>query len=252
MRVISCPTCHESLPGIAKYCARCGEQLPTSVLLLDLVDEDLLAPTIKINHLPAGLKVPSFYSLSTGNNTHSQRVSSRLTATVHRSRRNVVASSRSAIVVAQPQSSELDMMDDELQRRANWEKIVTHKTSRVTPDLVTPPSVPVAYKSPVGATPPALISVRGTAAQKATSIANSLFFLDKYLSFVVLVIRRRFWSCGLIWTRFLQSGFAYKQRNRIESHSLKRRHWWNYYASWYRVQPKRKSRIDSRCKYYHR
>ena len=184
MRVISCPTCHESLPGIAKYCARCGEQLPTSVLLLDLVDEDLLAPTIKINHLPAGLKVPSFYSLSTGNNTHSQRVSSRLTATVHRSRRNVVASSRSAIVVAQPQSSELDMMDDELQRRANWEKIVTHKTSRVTPDLVTPPSVPVVYKSPVGATPPALISVRGTAPKKPPQLPTRFF---SWISILVLL-----------------------------------------------------------------
>ena len=184
MRVISCPTCHEPLPGIAKYCARCGEHLPTSAFSLDLVDEDLLAPTIKINHLPAALKVPGFYSLGTGNNTHSQHASSRLTATVHRSRRNGVASSRSTIVVAQPQSGELDMIDDELQRRANWEKIVTHKTSRVTPDLVTPPPVPVAYKSPVGATPPALISVRRTAPQKLPQLPTRFF---SWISILVLL-----------------------------------------------------------------
>jgi hypothetical protein len=184
VRVIRCPNCNEPLPGIAKYCARCGKHLPTSALSFDVVDEDLLAPTVKIDHLPASLKVPGFYALGTGNSTHTQRANSRLTATVHRSRRNGVTSARSAFVVAQPESGELDMIDDELQRRANWEKIVTHKTSRVTLDQVTPPSVPMAYKSPAGATPPALISVRRTAPKKPSQLPTRFF---SWISILVLL-----------------------------------------------------------------
>ena len=184
MRVISCPNCNEPLPGIAKYCARCGEHLSTSALLLDMVDEDLLAPTIKINHLPAALKVPHFYAPDTGNSTRTQHASSRLTATVHRSRRNGGASTSSTIVATQPRSSEQDVIDDELLRRANWEKVVTHKTPRVTLDLVTPPSVPVVYKSPVGATPPALISVRKTPPKKPPHLPTRFF---SWISILVLL-----------------------------------------------------------------
>ena len=184
MRVISCPNCYEPLPGIAKYCARCGEHLPASALSFDLVDEDLLAPTIKINHLPAALKVPRFYALGAGNSTRTQNASSRLTATVHRSRRNGVASTSSTITAAPPRSSEQDVIDDELLRRANWEKVVTHKTSRVTPDLVTPPSVPVVYKSPLGATPPALISVRRTPPKKPPQLPTRFF---SWISILVLL-----------------------------------------------------------------
>jgi Viral BACON domain len=183
VRVISCPNCYEPLPGIAKYCARCGEQLSTSALILDLVDEDLIAPTIKINPRPGALKAPRFYGLGNGNSTRSQRSSSRLTATVHRSRRNGEASSSSTIVATQPRSNELDVIDDELQRRANWEKVVTHKTSRVTPDLVTPPSIPAVYKSPAGATPPALIGVRSIAPKQPPQLQTRFF---SWISILVL------------------------------------------------------------------
>ncbi|HYX49814.1 MAG TPA: hypothetical protein VE843_08735, partial [Ktedonobacteraceae bacterium] len=50
--------------------------------------------------------------------------------------------------------------------------------------LMTPPSVPVIYKSPVGATPPALISVRKTPPKKPPQLATRFF---SWISILVLL-----------------------------------------------------------------
>ena len=166
MRVIRCPDCQEPLPETANYCAKCGEHLLTPALSLNSIDENLGAPTIKIIHRSPALKVTRFYVANTGNSTHTQRASSPITATVQRSRRNALDSSSQTIPTHQPHMSELDVIDDELQRRANWEKVVTYKTPRVTPVRETPPAMPVVYKSLASSTPPALISVRSTPPKK--------------------------------------------------------------------------------------
>lgn len=178
MRVIRCPNCLEPLPEHAKYCARCGEHLPTPAFLLDLVDEDLFAPTIKLKRIPTALKVPRFYTLNTDNSKRTQYASLGVTATLHRPQHNeLVASSQSRL-------GELDTIDDALQQRANWEKVVTHKTARIAPDPVTPRSMPVVYKSPSGSTPPTLTSVRKTPPQKPPHLPTRFF---SWISILVLL-----------------------------------------------------------------
>jgi len=181
VRVIRCPDCYEPLPEIAKYCGRCGEQLAISAFSFGLVDEDLLAPTIKIHHLPAAFKLPRFYTLGTGNSTRTQHASSGVTVTAHRSRRVEVASSSSTIVATQL-SEEDD--DDEILHRANWEKVVTHKTSRVTSDLIALQSVTEVDTSHVSVTPTVLISVRRTPPQKPPQLPTRFF---SWMSILVLL-----------------------------------------------------------------
>jgi BACON domain-containing protein/zinc ribbon protein len=183
VRVIRCPNCQEPLPETAKFCASCGEHLPASVYSLDMVDEDLYAPTIKMGITPEALKVPHFYAMNTGNGS-TQQASSGITATVQRPRSNVLVSSSQTLPVSQSRLSELDVIDDELLHRANWEKVVTQKTLPVSPAPETPPSVPVVYKPLVGVTPPALVSARKASPKKPPLPSTRLF---SWISILVLL-----------------------------------------------------------------
>ncbi len=143
-----------------------------------MVDEDLIAPTIVISQKPSALKVTRFYELK--NST--QDTSPRLTATVQQSQHNGPVSSSQSLPVIRPLLSELDVIDDELQSRANWEKIVTHKTSRVTPETGNPLVVTGVYKPLVSETPPALISVRRASPKKAPRLSTN------YISWISILI----------------------------------------------------------------
>jgi Viral BACON domain len=180
MRVICCPNCQEPLPGIAKFCARCGEHLPLSAQSLNMVDEDLVAPTIKMCDRPTALTITRFYAL----NNSTQHTSPRLTATVQQSRHNGLVSSIQTLPVIEPPLRDQDVIDDELQSRANWEKIVTHKTSRVTPEIGNLPVVPVVYKPLERTTPPALISVRRAPPTKLPRLSTHFV---SWISFLVLL-----------------------------------------------------------------
>jgi len=182
--VIRCPNCQEPLPGTAKFCAKCGEHLSAPAYSLNMVAEDLVSPTIKIGNRSGALKAIRFYAMNTGNNTSAQHASSRITATVHRPRRHDLVSSGKTLPATQLRLSEQEVIDDELQHRANWEKVVTHKTSRVTPGLMTPPALPVVYKPLVGATPPALISVRKTPPKKPPRLSTRFV---SWISILVLL-----------------------------------------------------------------
>ena len=184
MRVIRCPNCQAPLPGTARFCAKCGEHLSAPAYSLNMVDEDLVAPTIKIGNKSRALKVTRFYAMNTDNSTSAQHANSRITATVQRSRRHDLVSSGQTLPAAQMRLSDQDAIDDELQNRANWEKVVTHKSSRVTPVLMTPPAVPVVYKPLVGTTPPALISVRKTPPKKPPRLSTRFV---SWISILVLL-----------------------------------------------------------------
>jgi Viral BACON domain len=184
VRVIGCPSCQEPLPGTAKYCAKCGKHLPASEHSLNMVDENVVAPTIEICHRPAAQKVTRFFAKNAGNGTNTQHASSRITATVQRPQSNDLVSSNQTNPAIQPQMSEQDVTVDELHRRANWEKVVTHKTPRVAPVVETPPAVPVVYKSLASSTPPALISVRSTPPKKPPRLPMRFF---SWISILVLL-----------------------------------------------------------------
>ena len=186
MRVIRCPNCQEPLPGSANYCAKCGEHLLLSEHTLNIIDENLIAPTIKIYRRSAALKVARFYTVDTGNNKSTHRAGSSMTASIQQSRRNDLISVSQTVPATQRWMSDHDVSDDddELQRRANWEKVVTYKTPRVAPALVTPPAVPAVYRLPAGSTPPALISIRRTPPKKPPPIPMRLF---SWISILVLI-----------------------------------------------------------------
>ena len=167
MRVIYCPNCQEPLPGIAIFCVRCGEHLSISAQSFDMLDEDLVAPTINKNNRYSALKVTRFSAL----NNSTQDTGPCLTATVQQSGRNNQVSFNQILPATQLSLIEQDVIGDELQSRANWEKIVTHKTSRVTPDTSNPLVVPGVYKPLVSTTPPVLISVQRATTKKTPRIS---------------------------------------------------------------------------------
>jgi hypothetical protein len=181
---MSCPNCQEPLPGTANYCAKCGMRLPTSEHSLNILDENLVAPTIKIALKNANIKVARFNAVDTGNNASTHRAGSRMTTTAQRPQHNALVSASQTFPETQQRMSDRDLIGDELQLRANWEKVVTYKTPRVAPVLVTHPAVPVVYKPSVDSTPPALISVRRTPPKEPSRLPMRLF---SWVSILVLI-----------------------------------------------------------------
>lgn len=74
--------------------------------------------------------------------------------------------------------------DEEWQRRATWEKVVTYKTPRVSLKQVTPPPIPAITMPPSGSPPPALVGIRKTPPKKPPRIPTQLF---SWISLIVLV-----------------------------------------------------------------
>jgi hypothetical protein len=188
MRVIHCPNCQEPLPETAKFCAKCGEHLVLSLHFLNMVDEDLLGSTIKIHQRPPALKIQRFRTLNTGNSTSIQHASSSTTATIQRPRNHDLVSSSQTLPATQTRMSDQDVIDDELQLRANWEKVVTHKTSRVTPEPLSHSAGLVVYKPPVDATPPALMSVRKTPLKKPPHLSTHFISWISILALLGLLL----------------------------------------------------------------
>ena len=153
MRVIRCPNCQEPLPGKANFCAQCGEYLLASALSLNIPNENLNAPTIKLHHRSASLNLNHFLVINDDHSTITQSGGSQSTATLQHSSSNDLVPTIPAPPAAQLRLSEYYVIDDELQHRENWEKVVTHKTSRVSPYLEAPPSVPVVYQPLIDALP---------------------------------------------------------------------------------------------------
>jgi BACON domain-containing protein len=159
VRVIRCPGCQEPLPGIVEYCAKCGECLSPTEHSLNMNNEDLDDPDA---------------------NEITQRIRPLVAATPVTPKQNALVSGSNMISPAQQGAGEQEDDDgDELHHRATWEKIVTHKTPRVTPL-----SVPVVSGPPAGSTPPALVRVRKTPPKQPRRIPAQLY---SWVSILVLV-----------------------------------------------------------------
>jgi hypothetical protein len=127
--------------------------LPASALPLNIPNENLDAPTIKLQHRSASQNLNHFLAINDDHSTITQSDGSQITATLQRSTSNDLVPTSPASPAGQLRLSEYYVIDDELQHRENWEKVVTHKTSRVSLHRTTPPSVPVVYKPLVDASP---------------------------------------------------------------------------------------------------
>ena len=180
MKGIRCPNCQEPLPWTAKYCAKCGQYLPTHKK-----NKNQLIPDVKKAHRPVALKGSHFYAMDTGVHATTQRMTPHMTTTPVKSRLNGQA--LGSITISLPSDTESQEEfndDDESQRRATWEKVVTYKTPRVLLSTVTPPAIPAISKPPEGSTPPALVSIRKTPPKKPSRIPTQLF---SWISVIVLV-----------------------------------------------------------------
>jgi BACON domain-containing protein len=182
VRVICCPNCQEPLPGTANFCAICGEYLLTSALSLNIPNENLDAPTIKLHRRSASLNLNHYLAINDDLSTITQSGGSQNAATLQRSSSNDLVPTSSARSAAQLRLSEYFVIDDELQSRANWEKVVTHKTSCVTPELANPLVVPEVYKPLLDTTSSALISVRRAPPKEPPRLSTN------YLSWISIFI----------------------------------------------------------------
>lgn len=181
MRVIRCPTCQEPLPWTANYCAKCGGPLPTHAQSQHRKNKNRLIPDVKKAHQPAALKVSRFYTMGNAVDTTDRQRDPDTPTTQVKPRLNGQRLGNTTISLL-PDKQEEDG-DQEWQRRATWEKVVTYKTPRVSPKPVTPPPIPAISSHPAGSTPPALVSIRKTPPKKPPRISTQLF---SWISLIVL------------------------------------------------------------------
>ena len=145
MRVNCCSNCQEPLPGLAKYCAKCGKSLfATEQAPRYRYDENQL--TVKLADRPADLKVPHFYKkVETDANmsTRSLGLHSRVTPVTPVQEVPVVGNSSTP--AALQIDDQVESGDDyEIRRNATWNKTVTYRSRHLPPAPVNPkPSTPL-------------------------------------------------------------------------------------------------------------
>ncbi len=135
MQVIRCPQCGKSLPWIAHYCANCGHALTSC--------DDGYDATIKFRkparkELQASYKIPAFYAIKDGQLQQvaaAADIEPRSLGNGHSPRVSVQTLDNDNDLIAQQRIDEWlsdNEDEDELERRATWQKIVTHKTPTLT------------------------------------------------------------------------------------------------------------------------
>ncbi len=145
MRVIRCPQCGEPLPWLAHYCANCGRALSSRLLHRE------------------SLKIPAFYAINDEQN-QGRDVNSELPPKSKGFTPLAVIPPLDNDRIAQQRIDEFlseDEYEDELSRRATWQKVVTHKTPTIVPPAPafsavatdTPPSARLLRPSPLVSTP---------------------------------------------------------------------------------------------------
>jgi Viral BACON domain len=145
MRVNCCPNCQEPLPGLAKYCAKCGKSLFAAERSPYYhYDENQL--TLKLADRPADLKVPHFYKkVETDANMSTRPLG------LH-SRATPVTPVQEVPVVGNGSTPAVLQIDDQLesgddyaiQRNATWNKTVTYRSRHLPPAPINPkPSTPL-------------------------------------------------------------------------------------------------------------
>jgi len=145
MRVNCCPSCQEPLPGLAKYCAKCGKSLFAAERSPYYhYDENQL--TLKLADRPADLKVPHFYKkVETDANMSTRPLGLHSRATPVTPEQDVPVVGNGSTPVALQIDDQLESGDDyEIQRSATWNKTVTYRSRHLPPAPVNPkPSTPL-------------------------------------------------------------------------------------------------------------
>ena len=145
MRVNCCPNCQEPLPGLAKYCAKCGKSLFVAEQSPRYrYDENQL--TVKLADRPADLKVPHFYKkVETDANMSTRPLGLHSRVTPVTPVQDVPVVGNGSTPAALQIDDQLESGDDyEIQRNATWNKTVTYRSRHLPPAPVNPkPSTPL-------------------------------------------------------------------------------------------------------------
>src|SRR5258706_8986115 len=144
MRVNCCPNCQEPLPGLAKYCAKCGKSLFAAEQSPRYrYDENQL--TVKLADRPADLKVPHFYKkVETDANMSTRPLGLHSIVTPVTPVQEVSVVGNGSTPAALQIDDRLESGDDyEIQRNATWNKTVTYRSRHlplapVNPKPLTP------------------------------------------------------------------------------------------------------------------
>ena len=142
MRVNSCPNCQEPVPGLAKYCAKCGRPLEQSLHYYD--DENPL--TLKLADRSADLKVPHFYKQAgTDADISTRPLGSHSRATPVTPEQDVPVVGNSSTPAVLQIDDQVESGDDyAIQRDATWNKTVTYRSRYLPPAPINPkPSTPL-------------------------------------------------------------------------------------------------------------
>jgi len=145
MRVNCCSNCQEPLPGLAKYCAKCGKSLFVAEQSPRYrYDENQL--TVKLADRPADLKVPHFYKkVGTDANISTPPLGLHSRVTPVTPVQEVPVVGNGSTPAALQIDDQLESGDDyEIQRNATWNKTVTYRSRHLPPAPVNPkPSTPL-------------------------------------------------------------------------------------------------------------
>ncbi len=129
MRVNYCPNCQEPLPGLAKYCAKCGKSLFAAEQTPRYrYDENQL--TVKLADRPADLKVPHFYKkVETDANMSTRPLGLHSRVTPVTPVQEVPVVGNGSTPAALQIDDQVESGDDyEIQRNATWNKTVTYRS----------------------------------------------------------------------------------------------------------------------------
>ncbi len=194
MKVLRCPSCKETLPKAAKYCAKCGENLSTPKQNLNNNYENQASPTIQLVRRSTALTVARSHEINTDPNMIAQHIGPPITPNSAKAGQNGLILDDDFISMQEQIDDQQEDSDDyEMQQRATWNKIVTHKTPRIPSASVAPPGqvahIPPALVAPRTSkrlTLPALIRKKPKPPKGQRRISTKLFSWISILALVVL------------------------------------------------------------------
>jgi len=185
VRIILCPQCSTPLPWTAQYCANCGRPVSSQVNSLSAAGETVSKKNYSKYQHPGSLKTPSFYQIGQSDPDETQRID-RSQSQVGALNAPLAAapaidnnSNGHIFVEDWPEETEAEeiVSEDEMQRRATWQKVVTRKSPYVSvQDL---PSTPAPTDTPphVPATPltPIFPITNGTPIRRVARVPRTAF-----------------------------------------------------------------------------
>jgi hypothetical protein len=154
---------------------------------MNLAEEDVDAPTIKLPHKAVALHTGSYYTIANDDddgNAITQPAGSQVTATLERPPGRNRISAGLTPPLEEAQTGNYNEFDDELLHGENWEKVVTHKSTRVVPSRSTPPTVPVVFNPLVVTKARTVVSTPRTRSKKPPYLSVRLY---SWISILVLL-----------------------------------------------------------------